>query len=37
MIPVEQAQHITISVSQEPIRENTLWERIHFFLDGLFA
>ena len=37
MIPVEQAQHITISVSQEPLRENTLWERIHFFLDGLFA
>ena len=37
MIPVEQAQHITISVSQEPLRENTHWERIHFFLDGLFA
>ena len=37
MIPVEEAQHITISVSAEEFRENTLWERINIFLDGLFA
>ena len=37
MIPVEEAQHITISVSAEEFQENTLWERINIFLDGLFA
>ena len=37
MIPIEEAQHITISVSQEQLRETTLWERLNIFLDGLFA
>ena len=37
MIPIEEAQHITISVSQEQLRETTLWERLNIFLDGLCA
>ena len=37
MIPVEEARHITISVPHEEIREDTIWERIDIFLDGLFA
>lgn len=37
MIPVEEARHITISVPEETVQENTLWESINIFLDGLFA
>ena len=37
MIPIEEAQHITISVPQETAQKNTLWESINLFLDGLFA
>ena len=37
MIPIEEAQHITISVPQETAQKNTLWESINIFLDGLFA
>ena len=37
MIPMEEARHITISVSQENPQEATLWEQLNIFLDGLFA
>jgi hypothetical protein len=37
MIPMEEARHITISVPEETAQENTLWESINIFLEGLFA
>ena len=37
MIPVEEAEHITISVDMPVERDVTLWERISSFLVGLFA
>ena len=37
MIPVEEAQHITIAVEKPVQQDITLWERISSFLVGLFA
>ena len=38
MIPIEQAQHIQISMPvSQPVEEPTVWETVYTFLVGLFA
>lgn len=38
MVPIDQAQHIQITVPvEEPVQEPTVWERVYTFLVGLFA
>lgn len=38
MIPIEQAQHIQITVPvTQPVQEPTVWETVYTFLVGLFA
>ena len=37
MIPMEEAQRMTISVPQEEVRQTTFWDRVGVFLDGLLA
>ena len=38
MVPIEQAQHIQISVPvAEPAEKPTMWENVYTFLVGLFA
>lgn len=38
MVPVDQAQHIKITVPvTEPVQEPTVWDRVYTFLVGLFA
>jgi len=38
MIPIEQAQHVQITVPvTEPVEEPTIWDNVYTFLVGLFA